>query len=721
MTRAIISLRVQRQQDVVLARQRARQIAAMLGFDVQDQTRLATAVSEIARNALQYAEGAVVEFSLDGDDNQTCLVTVRDRGQGIRELQAVLDGTFVSTSGRGRGISAVRRLMDHFDIESTAAGTRVTFGKRVPKPVLVSDVARIVEELAKRAPEDPFEEIREQNKELLRTLEELRLRQAELAHANQELQRRETAVSELNRELEDTNRGVVALYAELEEKAEFLGRASEMKSRFLSNMSHEFRTPLNSVAGLTRLLLDRTDGALTPEQEKQVNLIRRSTENLTELVNDLLDLAKVEAGKVVVRASEFDLSSLFGGLRGMLRPLLFANSSVQLIFDEPAGFPMFNTDESKVSQILRNFISNALKFTERGEIRVGAKLTGDDMAILSVADTGIGIAVEDQARIFEEFVQIEGTHQKRVKGTGLGLPLVKKLAELLGGRVTLESGLGQGSVFSAVLPRVYRGPPEVALVPEVSAKIDPSRRPVLIVEDNQETLFIYDKYLKGTSFQLVPARDLSAARRALAQVRPAAVVLDVLLDKENGWDFLVELKGAEQTRAIPVLVVTLVENEGKAIDLGAEGYCVKPVERAWLLQKLAALTCADEKPNLVIIIDDDEISRYLVREAVKTCAAGVVEAASGEEGIRLVRQNQPRLVILDFELPDQSGLQVLRTLRAAPDTARIPIIVNTSKILSNTEQEQLRQAGVLKILSKDGLSKDAGVLQLRTTLHQLGI
>jgi signal transduction histidine kinase/CheY-like chemotaxis protein len=723
MRRAIINLDVRQPQDLVLARQRARHIAALLGFDAQDQTRLATAVSEITRNALQYAGEAKVGFAVEEDATQAFVITIHDHGPGIKDLQAVLDGNFASASGRGQAIAGVRRLMDRFRIESTTKGTLVIFGKDIPKRAgafHVIDLDKIADELAKRTPQDPFEELREQNTELLRTLEELRHRQADLAQAHLDLQRRETDLSDLNRELEDTNRGVVALYAELEEKAEFLGRASEMKSRFLSNMSHEFRTPLNSVTGLTRLLLDRTDGDLTPEQETQVMLIRRAIDNLTELVNDLLDLAKVEAGKVVVRASEFDPVSLFGGLRGMLRPLLTANSRVELIFDEPAGLPPLCTDESKVSQILRNFISNALKFTEQGEIRVTAKLGENDTVLLSVKDTGIGIALEDQARIFDEFTQIENPHQKRAKGTGLGLPLVKKLAELLGGRVTLHSEPGSGSIFTAIIPRLYQGPAETAHVPEVTSKMEPGRRPVLVVEDNSEALFIYDKYLKGTDFQVMPARNLRMARQALTQFRPCAVILDVLLDRETGWDLLAELKASEKLRDIPVLVITLVENEPKALALGAEAFCVKPVDRNWLLQKLATFQAAPSQPK-ILVIDDDEISRYLVREALKGFGTDLLEASNGEEGIRQVKEHHPNIVVLDFELPDSSGLQILRALRSSPASARTPVLINSAKVLSRDERNSLTEAGATTILSKEKLGTDEGRQQLRQAVQTLGL
>lgn len=279
-------------------------------------------------------------------------------------------------------------------------------------------------------PHSPLEEVQQQNRELLRTLEELRARQTELA--------------QLNRELEDTNRGVVALYAELDERADYLQRASELKTRFLSNMSHEFRTPLNAILSLSRLLLDHSDGELSTEQEKQVTFIQRSAEDLSVLVNDLLDLARVEAGKIVVRAGEFEVSTLFSALRGMLRPMLVGNS-VDLVFEDTAGLPVMYTDESKISQILRNFISNALKFTERGEVRVSAALTEDGQAVLfSVADTGIGIASEDHELIFEEWTQVDSPLQRKAKGTGLGLPLSRKLSELLGGTRFRHQPVGHG-------------------------------------------------------------------------------------------------------------------------------------------------------------------------------------------------------------------------------------------------------------------------------------
>ncbi len=264
----ILTVAIASEPDVVLARHRARDIAALLGFDQTDQTRMATAVSEIARNALQYAGSGKVEFSLEGAmPPQLLLIRISDRGRGIKELDRVLSGAYVSSTGMGLGISGARRLVDQFHIQSGESGTVITLKKLLPagsRLVAPEYLPAMMDELARREPASPYQEVKKQNQELLLALEELRSRQEELA--------------QLNSELEDTNRGVVALYAELDEKADHLRRADELKSRFLSNMSHEFRTPLNSIMALTGLLLDRADGDLTAEQEKQVTLVRRSAQ-----------------------------------------------------------------------------------------------------------------------------------------------------------------------------------------------------------------------------------------------------------------------------------------------------------------------------------------------------------------------------------------------------------------------------------------------------------
>src|SRR6185369_2326930 len=427
----------------------------------------------------------------------------------------------------GVGMIGAKRLMDYFHVETAPGqGTTVVLGKIIPKRFTFlqkNDLNQLLSKI-ETASDNPYEELQQQNKELMRAMDELRNKQTELA--------------QLNRELDETNRGVVALYAELNDKADFLQRASELKSNFLSNMSHEFRTPLNSVLALSQILLDKLDGPLSGEQEKQVRYIRQSAQDLTDLVNDLLDIAKVEAGKVTIRPVHVSVESLFAALRGMLRPLVAQNSSIALVFEDPTDIPELYTDEAKVSQILRNFVSNALKFTERGEIRVSVSRGHDNTVVFSVADTGIGIAPENQERIFKEWEQIEGKLQKTAKGTGLGLPLSRKLAQLLGGNIYVKSKVGEGSTFFVAVPVQFAGATEVNIVPEVSHDLDSNKLPILVVEDNREALFLYEKYLKNTQFQLVPAKNLDDARKLLREFRPLAIVLDVLLEGEHSWELL---------------------------------------------------------------------------------------------------------------------------------------------------------------------------------------
>ncbi len=255
----------------------------------------------------------------------------------------------------------------------------------------------------------------------------------------------------LREELEETNQGVLALYAELDNQAEELRQASDLKSRFLSYMSHEFRTPLGSILSITSLLSDELDGPLSPEQHRQVAFVSTAARELSDMVDDLLDLAKIEAGRISISPAWFDMLDLFSALRGMFRPIVDA-SAVDLIFEEPVGLPRLYTDDKKLAQILRNFISNSLKFTARGEVRVSARLEGTDRIRFAVSDTGIGIAPELHDALFEDFSQIDSPLQKRLRGTGLGLSLCKRFAALLGGEVGVQSEPGVGSVFFVIIP-----------------------------------------------------------------------------------------------------------------------------------------------------------------------------------------------------------------------------------------------------------------------------
>ncbi|HZP23488.1 MAG TPA: ATP-binding protein [Terriglobales bacterium] len=673
MSEPILSIALRTERDVVHARQRVREIAASLGFDNQDQIRLATATSEMARNAFRYARNGTVEFSLQLEHPQHVEVSIRDSGPGISNLQQILDGRYRSETGMGMGILGTKRLMDEFELKSSAEGTVVRLVKRMPRnrPLLTSrNVRELEQRLRSVAIQGPYAEIERQNQELLKTLQELRSRQEELTL--------------LNRELEDTNRGVVALYAELDERADYLRRASELKTKFLSNVSHEFRTPLNSIVSLSHLLLDRLDGELTPEQDKQVRYIESSARDLQEMVNDLLDIAKVEAGKIKIRVKEFEVQELFSALKGMLKPLLADNTAVDLVFEDPVGLAPLHTDEGKVSQIVRNLISNALKFTPRGSVTVCARRGSGNRIIFEVADTGIGIPAEYHETIFQEFSQIENPLQDRHRGTGLGLPLCRNLATLLGGRLWLESRPGAGSRFFVEIPAVYLGEAKLKTGPLPSPEFH--RAPVLLLEDDEETGLVFESLLRDTGFQAVVANEISQAEEWLQRHTPVAIVSDIYIGDNTAYEFLAGVRRSNPT--LPLIMTSAYASAPEALAQGADLFLPKPLERESLLRELHRLTSRGATRRL-LIVDDNEVSRYILREILDQPWLRLSEAGSGGEALRLIAESAPDAVILDLLMPDVSGLEILRRLRQSPDTNNLPVLIYTSKSLSEAERKEL--------------------------------
>jgi signal transduction histidine kinase len=548
MNRPLLRLELAQDRDIVAARQRARQVSALLGFDSQDQVRIATAVSELARNALRHAGGGSIEFTLTqapvhgiAPPNPLLQIIISDQGPGIANLD---DAISESANGEMKlGLVAARRLMDTFDVYSgKGRGTTITLGKFLPRRTdgfTPARAATIADQLSAYGAADPAAEIQQQNRELLRSLEELRVRKEELGR--------------LNAELEDTNRGVMALYAELEERATHLRLADETKTRFLSAVSHEFRTPVNSILALSKILLHRLDGELTVEQEKQVTYIRQAAEQLSTMVDDLLDLRKVESGKLQLRVEAFNVTDLFGALRGMFKPLSIKDA-VSLTFEEIGVLPELHTDQGKVSQILRNLISNALKFTEAGSVRVTAKLAADtDMIVFSVADSGIGIAPENHRRIFEEFSQVENPLQKSVKGTGLGLPLSQRLAGLLGGTIDIASQLGKGSTFSLAIPIRLE-----STAPLGTVEIAESRKAqrVLIVDDSEVERYALRQFLSSSMYEVIEAIGGYDGLRLARQSQPDLIFLDLAMPDVHGLEVLKMLKAIEETRHIPVILFT---------------------------------------------------------------------------------------------------------------------------------------------------------------------
>ncbi|MGW1056634.1 sensor histidine kinase [Micromonospora rubida] len=437
-----MALRVEH--DIFVVRQRGREVAAAVGLEHQDQIRLATALSEVARDLLRAVGGADVTFAVDLDEQGPPRVRV-----DLAPVRPLPDGQYEPHSG------AVARLVDMLGVVDREGDTVVRMSRRVPASSQALTPERLAElrtELGSSAPGSALDELASQNEQLIAALDEVRSQRDELAVLNEELQETNQGVmalyNQLTEELEATNQGVVALYAELDEKSAQLRSASESKSRFLANVSHELRAPVTAVIGLSRLLADSASDPLTEEQAQQVGLIRSSATDLLSLVNELLDLAKAESGRLEPNWTEVDLRAVFGQLRGTLRALS-TRTDVELVVEDPPPPGTVRSDEVLLAQVLRNLLHNGLKFTERGEVRLRAEVR-DERWWLSVVDTGAGIAPELHERIFEEFYQVPGS--PRIGGTGLGLPYARRVVRLLGGTLELTSEPGRGSTFTVTLP-----------------------------------------------------------------------------------------------------------------------------------------------------------------------------------------------------------------------------------------------------------------------------
>jgi signal transduction histidine kinase len=443
MSDQIYSLQLRDERDVFAARQSGREVAAAVGLEDQDQVRIATALSEVSRDVVA-AGGGVVTFSVTPPDLFSVELVTSGPEQAMRRQ---------APSG---GLDAARRLVDTLTLTTDADGHAViTLDKRGARVFKFGDTARadLRQHVLSTMPPDPVDELRTQNRELVGALEEVRARSHEVMTVNQELAETNRGVvalyEQLSGELETTNQGVVALYAEIDDKNRQLREASEAKTRFLRNISHELRTPGNSVLGLARLLLDKGADPLTDEQRKQISFIETSARDLVRLVDDLLDLAKAESGRIEPTWQEVDLQGLFDELRGTTAPLV--GRGVSLTVEDPGAVGPIRSDPILLGHVLRNLLSNAANFTATGEVRMSAARDGP-VVRFTVQDTGIGIAEENASHVFEEFFQVRTPVRSGVRGSGLGLPFARRVALILGGDLQLSSSGDSGSAFVMELP-----------------------------------------------------------------------------------------------------------------------------------------------------------------------------------------------------------------------------------------------------------------------------
>ena len=517
-------------------------------------------------------------------------------------------------------------------------------------------------------------------------------------------QLKEIAVGDFSQRVAIPNRDELgALATNLNRMNEELGRlyqqletANRHKSEFLASMSHELRTPLNAIIGFSEVLLDRLFGDLNAKQEEYLQDVLESGRHLLSLINDILDLSKVEAGRMDLDVGRFALPEILENGLTMVRERA-GGHSIGLSLEVDPAIDVIEADERKVKQVVFNLLSNAVKFTPDGG-QVGIRAGMDDTGVrITVWDTGIGIAPENQGRIFEEFQQVGGVYTEKREGTGLGLALAKKFVELHGGQIWVESETGQGSRFTFTLPACTVPHPHhaVALAPAAGAAagVEDSGPVVLVVEDDAPAAELLRLSLAGAGYRVEVARDGEEGFAKAWQLQPSLITLDLLLPKIDGWDLLIRLKGEPATRDIPVVIVSIVEEHGKGFALGAADYLVKPVSREEMLQALQRLGLTRPRERVTVLtIDDDPLAVELVETVLTAEGFRVLKAYGGVEGLAVARQELPALLILDLLMPDLDGFAVLEQLRADPATAAIPIIILTGQSLTTHEKARLQSA-----------------------------
>jgi PAS domain S-box-containing protein len=547
-----------------------------------------------------------------------------------------------------------------------------------------------------------------------------------LAHAD--LERR---VQERTAELANSNEALTAEIAErLEIEAQLrnamatVEEASRLKSEFLSTMSHELRTPMNAIIGYAHLLLDGLDGPLSTEQSADIEQIARSADQLLNLINDVLDLSKIEAGRVDLAPERINLSALIGQVCDVVRPQATAKG-LGLIVEVPADLPPLEADLTRLRQILLNLIGNAVKFTAQGRVAVSVRAVEGGLDI-AVSDTGIGIALEAQAFIFDEFRQADGSTTRRYGGTGLGLAIARKLARLHGGDITVASAVGSGSTFTLALPAVG-ATRKIEPVPTAAPVVEPpladdsfataGSKPatVLLIEDDPAFVKLARRTLEDAGMKVIQTGRGTDGLWLATALRPSLVLLDIgLEDRVDGWQVLHRLRVNPETRALPVVILTARDEQGKAATLGATDYLVKPIDHTALLTALKRF--GKQPPLDILIVDDETDMRELLTRMLGQDDYRVRHADNGDAALAEIAADIPDVLILDLLMPGTDGFRVLEAVRSDPVTAQLPVVVVTALDL-NGEQFAWLKRQTASVLAKSSLRTGSLVAEIQRLLR----
>ena len=509
------------------------------------------------------------------------------------------------------------------------------------------------------------------------------------------------------------------LFKEIRDKGEALAAASEHKSQFLANMSHELRTPLNAVIGITEMLLEDAHDLRREDEVEPLERVLRAGRHLLALINDILDLSKIEAGRMDLLLESFPVAPLVDDVAKTIRPLAEKAGNV-LTVDCPEDIGEMHADQIRVRQALLNLVSNASKFTERGRVTVSARrMAGNRGAwiTMAVTDTGIGMTPDQMGRLFQEFVQADASTTRKYGGTGLGLAISRRFCQMMGGDITVESESGRGSTFTIRLPAETTAPQAALLsrttsLKRSSAPPDPANV-VLVVDDDATVLDMTERFLVREGFAVVTAGGGRDALRLARELLPAAITLDVMMPDLDGWTVLAAIKGDPVLADIPVILMTIVDERNRGYSLGAADYMVKPVDRERLGSVLRGIVGRGERR--VLVVDDDEILRREIRQFLEKEGWKVTEAGNGREGLERLAQDLVDVVVLDLMMPEMDGFEVLDELRRSVRWRHVPVVVVTARDLTEADRRRL-SGGVERILQKDAPTRDEMLRDVSATL-----
>ena len=512
----------------------------------------------------------------------------------------------------------------------------------------------------------------------------------ELKNLNDDYQKQNIQVKRQNETLLELHNQLKEKADELEIQKEKAEEGTRLKSHFLASMSHELRTPMNSILGLTELILE--DRNLRGKNRERMEVVLKSGKRLMNLINDILDLSKIEAGKMEIHSEEVPLDELLKDLENSILPLASQKEiAFKLIKSINTGI-IISTDRNKITQVLFNLLGNAVKFTERGSVELHVSTIDNKQLKFEVIDSGIGISEKDQAVIFEEFRQLDTSTARKYNGTGLGLAICKKIAELLGGSLTLKSELHKGSIFTFIIPLNFIKTHEIYKAAKINVRtlIKNHKNPILIIDDDPEVRYTIGQYLITKGYEIAYASNGDEGVQKAIKLQPFAITLDVMMPEKDGWMVLRELKNDPITKDIPVILISILSDKNLGVGLNAYEYFVKPISPEKLLSAFDRLeNLAQKKIEKIVLVDDDELEFDKFKNAFKDDNIRIEYIKDSELAFSKILEVQPDLIILDLIMPNVDGITLSYKLKSNRDTKHIPIIISTAKDLTEEERNSL--------------------------------